>query len=141
MAPDFWSDNRKAQAQMQQLNSLREEVTTWEGIATQLNDLHGLAELLEEEPDEEMQAEVEQSLQSIQEQIEKLQFALMLSGEHDERAGEDLDEHLRPHEPTAEQHGPDGTHDDLHVCCGGCSGGGKTDACDRELRPRERHGL
>ena len=85
MAPDFWNDNRKAQAQMQQLNALREEVTTWEGIATQLNDLHGLVELLEEEPDEEMQDEVAQSLLSLDEQVKKLQFALMLNGEHDEK--------------------------------------------------------
>ncbi|MBV9713282.1 MAG: peptide chain release factor 2, partial [Ktedonobacteraceae bacterium] len=54
-------------------------------IATQLNDLHGLAELLEEEPDEEMQDEVAQSLPPLEEQIEKLQFALMLNGEHDEK--------------------------------------------------------
>ncbi len=85
MAPDFWNDNRKAQAQMQQLNALREEVSTWEGIATQLNDLHGLVELLEEEPDEEMQAEVVQSLESLDEQVKKLQFALMLNGDHDEK--------------------------------------------------------
>jgi peptide chain release factor 2 len=82
--PDFWSDNRKAQAQMQQLNALREEVTTWENLAAQINDLHGLAQLLEEEPDEEMQAEVAQSLPPLNEQIEKLEFALMLNGEHDE---------------------------------------------------------
>ncbi len=85
MAEDFWSDNRRAQTQMQQLNALRGEVTTWEDIATQLNDLLGLAELLEEEPDEEMQAEVAQSVESIEQQVEKLQFALMLNGEHDER--------------------------------------------------------
>lgn len=85
MASDFWSDNRKAQAQMQQLNALREEVSTWEGLATQLRDLLALAQLLDEEPDEEMQAEVAQSLPPLEEQIEKLQFALMLSGEHDER--------------------------------------------------------
>jgi len=69
---------------MQQLNALREEVTTWEGIDAQLTDLQALAGLLEEEPDEEMQVEVVQSLPPIEEQIEKLQFALMLSGEHDE---------------------------------------------------------
>ncbi len=84
LAEDFWSDNRKAQAQMQQLNALREEVTTWEGIATQLDDLLGLAQLLEEEPDEEIQAEVAQSLPPIENEVEKLQFALMLNGEHDE---------------------------------------------------------
>jgi peptide chain release factor 2 len=85
MAPDFWSDNRRAQVQMQQLGALRDEVTTWEGVATQLNELLGLAQLLEEEPDEEMQDEVAQSIPPIEEQVEKLQFALMLNGEHDER--------------------------------------------------------
>jgi peptide chain release factor 2 len=85
MAEDFWSDNRKAQAQMQQLNALREEVSTWEKIEAQLNDLLGLAQWLEEEPDEEMQAEVAQSVATTEQEVEKLQFALMLSGEHDER--------------------------------------------------------
>ncbi|QBD82578.1 peptide chain release factor 2 [Ktedonosporobacter rubrisoli] len=85
MAADFWSDNRKAQTHMQQLTALREEVSTWQGIATQLNDLQGLAQLLEEEPDEEMQAEVAQAIPPIEQQIERLQFALMLSGEHDEK--------------------------------------------------------
>ncbi len=85
MAPDFWADNRRAQAQMQRLGALREEVSTWESVAAQVNDLLGLAQLLEEEPDEEMQAEVAQSITSIEVQVEKLQFALMLNGEHDER--------------------------------------------------------
>ncbi len=85
MAEGFWSDTRKAQAQMQQLNALREEVSTWENIDAQLNDLLGLAQLLEEEPDEEMQAEIEQSVSAIEQEVEKLQFALMLSGEHDAR--------------------------------------------------------
>src|SRR5947207_3121500 len=85
MAEDFWADNRKAQAQMQQLNTLREEVTTWEGIAEKLKDLHGLAGLLEEEPDEGMQEEVAGDLTAIEQEVEKLQFALMLNGEHDER--------------------------------------------------------
>lgn len=40
---------------------------------------------MEDEPDEEMQAEVAQSAQTIEQEVEKLQFALMLSGEHDER--------------------------------------------------------
>src|SRR5947209_274951 len=82
---DLWSDNRKAQPLMQQLNALREEVTTWENIAAQLDDLLGMAQLLEEEPDQEMQAEVAQEIATIEQEVEKLQFALMLNGEHDER--------------------------------------------------------
>ncbi len=70
---------------MQQLNALREEVSTWEDIAARLQDLQGLAAWLEEEPDEEMQAEVSREADAIEQEVEKLQFALMLSGEHDER--------------------------------------------------------
>ena len=85
MAEDFWSDNRKAQAQMQQLTALRDEVTTWEDIDEQLRDLHGIAGLLEEEPDEAMQDEIARSLTELEQKVEQLQFALMLNGEHDER--------------------------------------------------------
>ncbi len=86
MAEDFWSDNRQAQSHMQQMTALRDELTTWEGIDAQLQDLLGLAQLLEEEPDSEMQAEITQSLADIEQQVEKLEFALMLNGEHDERS-------------------------------------------------------
>jgi len=85
IAPDFWADNRKAQAHMQHLNALQEEVSTWENIAAQVDDLLGLARLLEEEPDEEMQAEVAKSLATLEQEVEKVQFALKLSGEHDKR--------------------------------------------------------
>lgn len=85
MAEDFWADNRTAQAHMQRLTALRDEVSTWEDIATRLDDLHGLAELLEEEPDEALQEEATRELAAIEQEVEKLQFALMLNGEHDER--------------------------------------------------------
>ena len=85
IAEDFWADNRKAQSQMQQLNALREEVTTWEEIASNLQDQLGLARWLEEEPDAEMQSEVAQAVSEIERKVENLQFSLMLSGEHDER--------------------------------------------------------
>jgi len=41
--------------------------------------------LLEEEPDEGMQEEVAQDLAEIEQEVERLQFALMLNGEHDLR--------------------------------------------------------
>ena len=85
LAEDFWSDNRKAQAHMQLLTALRDEVTTWEGLSAQISDLHDLAELLDGEPDAEMQAEITSSLTQCEQQVETLQFALMLSGEHDEK--------------------------------------------------------
>ena len=85
MAEDFWADNRQAQAHMQSLNALRDEVTTWESLAAQLDDLQDLSQLLEDQPDQEMQAEVSGSLTEIEQKVEKLQFSLMLSGELDEK--------------------------------------------------------
>jgi peptide chain release factor 2 len=85
MAEDFWGDNRKAQAHMQHLTALRDEVATWEGMASQLVNLQELAGLLEDEPDAEMLAEVVQSLTAVNKEFEQLQFALMLSGELDEK--------------------------------------------------------
>src|ERR1700726_736045 len=84
LAEDFWSDNREAQAHMQQMTALRDEVTTWESIDTQLTDLRGLAGLLEEEPDEGLQTEIVVSLTALEQQVEQLLFSLMLNGEHDQ---------------------------------------------------------
>jgi len=85
MTPDFYSDRRHAQTTMQRLNALRNEVQTWQGLETRLNDLHEMALLLETEPDEGLSAEVERAADDIEKQLEKLRFALMLNGEHDQR--------------------------------------------------------
>src|SRR5260370_37696541 len=79
---DFWSDNRKAQAHMQRMTALRDEVTTWESIDAQLSYLQGLAALLEEEPDEVLQSEIVASLTALEQQVDQLLFALVRNGEH-----------------------------------------------------------
>lgn len=85
MASDFWDDNRKAQTLMQQLTAMREEVQSWEEINSQLTDLTELAQMLDQDPDEEMINEVVQSRQQLEKQIEQREFALMFNGPHDER--------------------------------------------------------
>jgi peptide chain release factor 2 len=85
MAPDFYADRRHAQTTMQRLTALRNEVETWQGLETRLNDLHEMALLLEVEPDEGLAAEVNHSADEVEQQLEKLRFSLMLNGEHDQR--------------------------------------------------------
>jgi peptide chain release factor 2 len=85
MTPDFYADRRHAQATMQRLTALRNEVETWQGLDTRLNDLREMALLLEVEPDEGLAAEVDHSVDEIEQQLEKLRFSLMLNGEHDQR--------------------------------------------------------
>jgi peptide chain release factor 2 len=85
MTPDFYADRRHAQTTMQRLTALRNEVETWQGLNTRLSDLQEMALLLEAEPDEALTAEVDQSAQTVEQQVEKLRFSLMLNGEHDQR--------------------------------------------------------
>jgi peptide chain release factor 2 len=71
---------------MQTLSRLRDEVTTWESLQSRLADLHELADLLDDEPDPHLQAEVEQSVGQIENELERQRFKLLLNGEHDARS-------------------------------------------------------
>lgn len=83
MAPDFYADRQRAQKQLQRLSALRDEATTWQGLADQLTSLSEIQDLVEETPDPEISAEVAQSLDDIEARLEKLRMGLLLQGEHD----------------------------------------------------------
>ena len=68
---------------MRELSRLRDEVTTWEGLESQLRDLSELADMLESEPDERLAAEVVREADSAEAELEKRRMTLLLSGEHD----------------------------------------------------------
>jgi peptide chain release factor 2 len=85
LRPDFYQDTRKAQTQMQRLGALREEITTWRDLERRLQDLAELSELLEAEPDEELAAEVQRGAAEVEGQMQRLELALLLSGEHDRK--------------------------------------------------------
>ncbi|MCD6291120.1 MAG: peptide chain release factor 2 [Anaerolineae bacterium] len=81
--PDFWNDGEAAQKVMQQLSSLRDEVELWDRMAQRIEDALELLTLAEEEGDESVLAELGQEADSIAEDLEKEEFRLALSGEHD----------------------------------------------------------
>jgi peptide chain release factor 2 len=70
---------------MQRLGALREEITTWRDLERRLQDLAELSELLEAEPDEELAAEVQRGAAEVEGQMQRLELALLLSGEHDRK--------------------------------------------------------
>ncbi len=82
-APDFYSDRATAQRQMQMLSRLRGEITTWESLQKRVADLTELAELLDDTPDAALQADLEAEAASIEAELEKQRFKLLLNGEHD----------------------------------------------------------
>ena len=86
LAPDFYADRANAQRQMQTLARLRDDVTTWETLQRRLADLFELAEMLDVEPDAQLEAEVASEVAQIEEELERQRFKLLLNGEHDAKS-------------------------------------------------------
>jgi peptide chain release factor 2 len=86
LAPDFYSDRAHAQSQMQTLSRLRDTTTTWETLRARLAELHELAEMIEVEPDAQIESEIQQAVAEIEEELERQRFRLLLSGEHDAKS-------------------------------------------------------
>ena len=59
---------------MQTLSRLRETTTTWETLRTRLAELHELAEMIEVEPDAQIESEIQQVVAEIEEELERQRF-------------------------------------------------------------------
>ena len=82
--PTFWNDPETAQREMQTLAALREEVELWNRLAQRVEDAQALLDLLAEEKDEGMLAELETEVKVIAQELDQEEFRLIFSGEHDQ---------------------------------------------------------
>ena len=81
--PEFWNDNEKAQEVLKERTLLQKLVEDWESAANGLEDIEVLIELGEESEDDEALAEVREMFPELEKSIGQMEFARMLSGEHD----------------------------------------------------------
>jgi len=82
--PGFWSNSLRAQETSQRLARIREDVESFNKLRSQVEDIGTLLELAEaEEEDTSLSEEIQNELMDLEGKLEKLEFALMLSGEHD----------------------------------------------------------
>ena len=81
--PDFWNQGEKAQELLKERTMLQKIVEDCDSARQQLEDAQVLIELGEEAEDEESLAEVNGMLPELVKLIDKMEFARMLSGEHD----------------------------------------------------------
>jgi peptide chain release factor 2 len=81
--PEFWNDNEKAQEVLKERTLLQKLVEDWQSAANGLEDVQVLIELGEEDEDEEALAEVREMLPALEKSVGRMEFARMLSGEHD----------------------------------------------------------
>src|SRR5690606_3435934 len=79
----LWNDPAEAQKLMRERQSLEEGIGTVNSLTRALEDNIGLIELGEEEGDEDVVAEAEAALRSMQGEVKARQIETLLSGEAD----------------------------------------------------------
>ncbi len=82
-APSFWNDAQTARTKMQRLSALQAEAERWETLLREIEDTHGLIELSLEEAGPEEEAEFTAEVERLSQQLERMEFLLVLSGPHD----------------------------------------------------------
>jgi len=84
-SPAFWDNQDKARSTIEEANKLKSWVDPWKGVHKKAVDLAEMAELLELEPDEELEAEWARELEAVSDLLEELEFQTMLQGDDDHR--------------------------------------------------------
>ncbi len=78
--PDFWNDTASAQKTIAALKILRATTDPWNELSSELEDAVELCGLIEEGED---LSEIEETAGILEQRFDRLEFRVMLSGEHD----------------------------------------------------------
>ncbi len=84
-SPTFWDNQDNARSTIEKANKLKAWVEPWKAVADQADELAEMAELLEVEPDDELETEWVQELKRVNGLVEELEFQTMLQGDDDHR--------------------------------------------------------
>ncbi|MGG3563731.1 peptide chain release factor 2 [Neobacillus rhizosphaerae] len=83
LQPDFWNDQEKAQMVISEANALKDQVNEFNELNESYENLELTYELVKEENDEELRAELEEELQQLSERLNQFELQLLLSEEYD----------------------------------------------------------
>lgn len=81
--PDFWTNQSQASTVMAQLSVLRDAINGYEQACTAVEELRALQELLDQETDADLGAEVLSALASLEQLVDELEVSSWFSGEFD----------------------------------------------------------
>lgn len=82
--PDFWDDPKKSAKTVKELKDMKDSVAKFASLNSEVEDMETLIEMgVEEDGDEEICAEVLESLTTFKEELEIMRTSLLLSGEYD----------------------------------------------------------
>ena len=81
--PDFWNDQDRAKSILRERSQLQADLEKFESVEKVLTEVGDLIELAEMEGDETLGDEIDQELRDVENRIEELEFARMMSGPKD----------------------------------------------------------
>lgn len=81
--PTFWDDQQKAQEVINESNALKDQVNQFQFLNDSLENLEVTYELVKEEPDEELKAELETECKDLVEKFNEFELQLLLNEQYD----------------------------------------------------------
>ncbi|MBD0407355.1 peptide chain release factor 2 [Bacillus sp. 1021] len=81
--PEFWNDQQKAQTVINEANGLKEYVNSYHQLSESHEELQMTHDLLKEEPDTDLQQELEKELKSLTKELNEFELQLLLSEPYD----------------------------------------------------------
>ena len=81
--PDFWSDSERSGPLMKEMKVLKEELSSFDKLKAQYEDLTTLIDMAIEENDDDLAGEIESEFQSFSKNINEYKISTLLSGEFD----------------------------------------------------------
>ncbi|WAA13968.1 peptide chain release factor 2 [Fervidibacillus halotolerans] len=81
--PNFWNDQEKAQSIINEANGLKDQVNEFKELSETYENLELTFELLKEEEDPDLQAEMESELEELTKKLNDFELELLLSGPYD----------------------------------------------------------
>ena len=80
---DFWKDAKNSNKVLAKIKSIKNKVNEYRKIESEIQNLNELTELANMEPDEEIAKDIIKSTKTLEQEIEKLEIATLLSGKYD----------------------------------------------------------
>jgi len=77
-SPGFWDDPDRARGVIERSQELKEWTEPWQELSDRVGELRELSELLEEEPDPELAGEIDDELERIDRELDRLELRNML---------------------------------------------------------------
>nr|WP_226991003.1 peptide chain release factor 2 [Melioribacter roseus] len=84
-APDFWSDQKRAQSLLQKSKSLQNWVDLWNELKEKVDHIEEFVELVKAEEDESFITEIDKELTEAEKLYSELELKSMLSGKDDDK--------------------------------------------------------